>query len=1516
MRRLFVCLILVMLFSGIFPASLVTAQTGGLVSILQPTVSEDCTLRLSFQIGKTYYWRNGLIKGAAPDTNPAMGTAPEIKGGRTFLIIRYVTAEVGAKLEYWKKNTPENQTKQDQVRITTKTGRVIDLWIGNPEARIDGKNVSIDPTDSSAKVVPYIKGKGYTMLPLRFIGDNLGAKINWITETSTAELIFTDQDCLERCCDFDISPVSPISLCPGELKSVDIAVKNLCQAKNITLTLSPQSNIISLDPPVIELGKSQTAIVRAGLVMPDVITDFATFTLTASSSCGQSRDFELKGLFKADSCQNDCEWVCGCISKVEQRNGVLAITFLEGCDSKMSQILTDPKLVKDTMLGMTVADYFAKNGANACADVCFSDSGEVVAWKARPDRKPCCQDRVLLTIEMTSCKKGFAVGVDPNGSRWVVDPGDLDCSTFEVGQCYDVGGIEMKPAGTAFVLSHLLKANSAKPVSCTGQTICGTVEAKNCKVNPQLLMLAKTDGQSVEVRVEDTKIKSIDGRTIECSEIPNDVCVSVTGYMEGSEFVGLQIEQVPCPCDLKTTTIDCRLEQVNLTAGGTLEVMARTGCDGDLITYSAPKSLSDSFRQYRNLLAYSKTGVYARLTIDSEKIISWNPGLGCSQCMPEVLVNVLDVKNFGIDKGLLAVCKNTDGRIIAVYVAKDLVSSGIHFENYRGPAKLQTDLNGNVTAWRSLEGACCEELPIIVRPSGLTIITSSQTTEIALGEKTYVASVMSAQDVQAKLGSKLINQPYPWENLKNLGAQWIVAPSSVKPDQAVYVASFCVPVCTRVRLQMLAPAQTDVHLDGTLPGDIIGTVKGIAHVSEIIFNATPGKHTLRFVSKGGAGSGIIFALTGQDEQKCDECQLQISPVTDPSRVGLCQGQKRKYLVRVANSGINARAVEIKPTSMGVVVNPSQFKLEKGSETLVELTVQMPFSSGDEKTATLACTVETDCGKPFVWTFDIPYVSCPPCSITGSNTLIVLPQMCPGDSAKADIQITNTCSDNQTFSITTSDKPLSIPKSDLTIKASETSSFSIQLSMPEMDGSKYFVGSFILKSATGGLTCYDVVAPYKDDCSCEFDIKLLTQFVQEQTMKPGDTFTYNYRVTNNCKSRRLAFVMTTGANITGITPNSFILDAGKSIDIAVTVLMPTQESEYADFGFAIKSDCGKQQVISFRVKYAQTNTCCDFDVGFVQTIPKPFMLEPGAQYVLVLGIKNNCEKVTLIAHISGLENVTSVDPERVTVDPGQIGRFRVYIQMPECQQGQVANFKFRVLVDGCQARDYNVAAVCGKQIANCCDVGLRDDANQLKTLRICPGETKSFVLTLVNLCNDKSLSAKLSGVGGGGCTVDPPNVYLEAGQSTKITVTITIPANATPGQELVFTVIIEMPGCQTKQFSFKISCTPCNSSQDCCEYLVNVASKLPACVYPGQTLTISFELCNMCDNDLTILFDGTGMEASSILVPARKCGTVRVTCVVPQNCPDSVTIVVNTRVVVPQTCANSVKRFDFRLACCK
>mgnify|MGYP003587171061 CR=1 FL=1 len=122
------------------------------------------------QIGKSTFTVNGEER--------TLDAPPMIKNGRTLLPIRAVVEALGGTVAW--------DNAQKKVTIVLKD-TTIELWIGKNVAKVNGVNKPIDSTNS--KVVPEIVN-GRTMLPLRFVTENLGATVDWDNNTKTVTITY------------------------------------------------------------------------------------------------------------------------------------------------------------------------------------------------------------------------------------------------------------------------------------------------------------------------------------------------------------------------------------------------------------------------------------------------------------------------------------------------------------------------------------------------------------------------------------------------------------------------------------------------------------------------------------------------------------------------------------------------------------------------------------------------------------------------------------------------------------------------------------------------------------------------------------------------------------------------------------------------------------------------------------------------------------------------------------------------------------------------------------------------------------------------------------------------------------------------------------------------------------------------------------------------------------------------------------------------------------------------------
>ncbi|MCX6098184.1 MAG: trypsin-like peptidase domain-containing protein [Caldiserica bacterium] len=125
------------------------------------------------QVGKSTMTVNGVSQAIDPQ-----GTVPVIVESRTFLPIRAIVEALGGSIAW---------TAAEQKVTIIMGSDVIELFIGKSTARVNGSPVNID--SANAKVTPRIVG-GRTMLPVRFITEQLGGTVVWNDATKTATLTF------------------------------------------------------------------------------------------------------------------------------------------------------------------------------------------------------------------------------------------------------------------------------------------------------------------------------------------------------------------------------------------------------------------------------------------------------------------------------------------------------------------------------------------------------------------------------------------------------------------------------------------------------------------------------------------------------------------------------------------------------------------------------------------------------------------------------------------------------------------------------------------------------------------------------------------------------------------------------------------------------------------------------------------------------------------------------------------------------------------------------------------------------------------------------------------------------------------------------------------------------------------------------------------------------------------------------------------------------------------------------
>ena len=133
-------------------------------------------INVVFSIGNPIMIVNG-IKG---EIDPGRGTVPVIvpEWGRTVLPIRALVEALGGTV-IW-------NGKDRSVAILLDDRQIV-LWIGKSEAYVNSKIVWIDSKNHSVK--PIIMNER-TMIPVRFVAENLGCKVLWNGKTKQVTIIY------------------------------------------------------------------------------------------------------------------------------------------------------------------------------------------------------------------------------------------------------------------------------------------------------------------------------------------------------------------------------------------------------------------------------------------------------------------------------------------------------------------------------------------------------------------------------------------------------------------------------------------------------------------------------------------------------------------------------------------------------------------------------------------------------------------------------------------------------------------------------------------------------------------------------------------------------------------------------------------------------------------------------------------------------------------------------------------------------------------------------------------------------------------------------------------------------------------------------------------------------------------------------------------------------------------------------------------------------------------------------
>lgn len=107
------------------------------------------------------------VDGVRQEIDPGRDARPIIRDSRTLVPVRAIVEELGGGVSW---------DEADRRVSITLADIAIELWIGRSTASVNGVSRPVDSV--SPRVVPEI-ANGRTMVPLRFVAENLGATVTW-----------------------------------------------------------------------------------------------------------------------------------------------------------------------------------------------------------------------------------------------------------------------------------------------------------------------------------------------------------------------------------------------------------------------------------------------------------------------------------------------------------------------------------------------------------------------------------------------------------------------------------------------------------------------------------------------------------------------------------------------------------------------------------------------------------------------------------------------------------------------------------------------------------------------------------------------------------------------------------------------------------------------------------------------------------------------------------------------------------------------------------------------------------------------------------------------------------------------------------------------------------------------------------------------------------------------------------------------------------------------------------------
>lgn len=154
-----------------------------------------------------------LIKGRADSESTVEINGEEVLVSSSGIFAKIVKLNPGENLINIKAYDPAGNTAEVKRRVIyEKKSIIIELWIGKREAKINGNEYMLDAP-------PFIEN-GRTLVPIRFIAEGFGAKVDWIGETKTVIINLESEDI-----NIVLQIGSKIAIVDGEKIILDVAPK-------------------------------------------------------------------------------------------------------------------------------------------------------------------------------------------------------------------------------------------------------------------------------------------------------------------------------------------------------------------------------------------------------------------------------------------------------------------------------------------------------------------------------------------------------------------------------------------------------------------------------------------------------------------------------------------------------------------------------------------------------------------------------------------------------------------------------------------------------------------------------------------------------------------------------------------------------------------------------------------------------------------------------------------------------------------------------------------------------------------------------------------------------------------------------------------------------------------------------------------------------------------------------------------------------------------------------------------